>query len=468
MSAFRRFLGLIAAWSLLESTALAQTTGRIEGRVLGPDGQVLPGVAVTIASPSLQGTRAAMTGADGVFRFSALAPGIYAVKAELSGFNPLEVPEVLVALDRTSSLELSMTTAQKETVIVTGEAPLINQTETTSGADFSRRIFQNIPTGRTYQSLAFNAPGVVPGGIADSPSINGASAAENRYVVDGLDVTDPAFGVSSSSLAFEFIQEVQVKTGGYEVDYSGALGGVINVLTKSGGNEFHGDVFGYFNNDALQATARTTQEFGRTVGVTRYDFGADAGGKIIQDELWFFAAINPSFSEVEQETRQQLHFVEKDKRLFYAGKLTWQAAPQHRIVALAFGDPGTTDDVGTFTGQFPPFNSKNAAGLLTHDSKQGAYSYALAYDATPSANLLGELSIGRFDQRQEFIPVANSANPYQDLTRGDPLRSSRGAEIPSSSRMPVSRLRPVASGALGWPRTEAGRAISSARPQPTT
>ena len=122
--------------------------------------------------------------------------------------------------------------------------------------------------------------------------------------MDGLDVTDPAFGVSSSSLAFEFIQEVQVKTGGYEVDYSGALGGVINVLTKSGGNEFHGDVFGYFNNDALQATARTTQEFGRTVGVTRYDFGADAGGKIIQDELWFFAAINPSFSEVEQETRQ--------------------------------------------------------------------------------------------------------------------------------------------------------------------
>ena len=137
-------------------------------------------------------------------------------------------------------------------------------------------------------------------------------------------------------------------------------------------------------------------------------------------------------------------------------------------MASAFGDPGTTDDVGTFTGQFPPFNSKNAAGLLTHDSKQGAYSYALAYDATPSANLLGELSIGRFDQRQEFIPVANSANPYQDLTPGGSFAVEQGCGDPLLVADAGVSFAPGCIGALGWPRTEAGRRDSSARPQPTT
>ncbi len=355
----RRFLGLAATSLLLESAAAGQTTGRIDGRVFDPDRQALAGATVTVASPSLQGIRPFVTAADGLFRFSALAPGSYMVKAELPGFNPIEVPDVTVALDRTASLELSMTRAVKEIVLVTGEPPVIDQTDTTSGADFSPRTFQNIPTARTYQSLALAAPGVVPGGIADNPSVYGASAAENRYVVDGIDVTDPAFGVSASSLAFEFIQEVQVKTGGYQVDYSGALGGVINVLTKSGGNEFHGDLFGYFNSDTLQAAARPTAEYGRTVGVTRYDFGADAGGKLVQDELWYFGAINPSISDVDQQTRQELPFTEHRRNIYYAGKLTWRPAPPHRLVASAFGDPGRSENLGRGT---PPGCSSTIRG----------------------------------------------------------------------------------------------------------
>ncbi len=431
MSALRRFLGLVATGVLFASAVRAQTTGRIEGRIVDTDGLVLAGVTVTASSPSLQGIRTAVTERDGLFWFPALPPGNYEVKAELQRFNPLEVPIVTVTLDRTSSLELSMTRVQQEAVVVEAQAPIIDQTETTDGADFPRRVFENIPTGRTYQSLAFAAPTVVPSGIPDSPSIMGASGAENRYVVDGLDVTDPAYGVSGSSLAFEFIQEVQVKTGGYQVDYSGALGGVINVLTKSGGNDFHGDVFGYFNSDALEATAKSSVEFGQTVGLTRYDFGADAGGKLIQDKLWYFAAINPSISDVEQETRQNIGYTEHNETLYFAGKLTWNIASQHRVVLSGFGDPSQTDDISAFQGMFPPFNTRNAAGLLVHDSKQGGYGYGLTYDVTPSANLLGELTLGRYQQRLEFVPVQNTSNPYFDNTPGGSFAVQQGCGAPS-------------------------------------
>ncbi len=430
MSAVRRFC-LVATGFLRAFSGEGQTTGQIEGRIVGPDGRVAPGVVVTVSSPNLQGIRTTVTGNEGLFRFPALPPGNYEVKAELQGYNPLEVPVVPVTLDRTSSLELSMTRVQQEAVVVEAQAPIIDQTDTSDGADFTRKIFENIPTGRTYQSLAFAAPTVIPSGLTDSPSIMGATGAENRYVVDGLDVTDPAFGVSGSSLAFEFIQEVQVKTGGYQVDYSGALGGVINVLTKSGGNDFHGDVFGYFNSDALEATAKTSVDFGQTVGLTRYDFGADAGGKVIQDELWYFAAINPSISDVDQETRQDIPYTERNETLYFAGKLTWNIASQHRLVASGFGDPSETDNIAAFQGMFPPFNSRNAAGLLVHNSKQGGYGYGLTYDVTPSANLLGELALGRYEQRLQFLPVQNTANPYVDLTPGGSFAVQQGCGDPA-------------------------------------
>jgi hypothetical protein len=425
-----RWLGLSVVALLSGGFVLAQTTGRIEGRIVDTDGRVLPGVSVSVSSPSLQGTKAAVSESDGLFRFPALPPGNYLVKAELSGFNPLEVPAVSVTLDRTASLELSMIPVQREAVVVTAEAPMIDRTDASDGADFRRRLFENIPTGRTYQSLAFAAPTVIPSGLPDSPSIMGASGAENRYVVDGLDVTDPAFGVSGSSLAFEFIDEVQVKTGGYQVDYSGALGGVINVLTKSGGNDFRGDVFGYFNSDALEATAKTSVEYGQTVGLTRYDFGADAGGKLIQDKLWYFGAINPSISDVDQLTRQENPYTERLETLYFAGKLTWNIASQHRIVASGFGDPSETDNASAFQGMFPPFNTRNAAGLLVHNTKQGGYGYGLTYDVTPTSNLLGELTLGRYQQRLQFLPVQNTSNPYIDLTPGGSFAVQQGCGDP--------------------------------------
>ena len=447
MSALRRFLGLSVVF-LSCGSALAQTTGRIEGRIVDPDGRVLAGVTVTASSPSLQGLRTAVTEGDGLFRFPVLPPGNYEVKAELQGFNPLEVPVVPVTLDRTSSLDLSMTRVQQESVVVEAQAPIINQTDTSDGADFTRKIFENIPTGRTYQSLAFAAPTVIPSGLTDSPSIMGATGAENRYVVDGLDTTDPAFGTIGSTLAFEFIEEVQVKTGGYEAEYGGALGGTLNVITKSGSNELRGDVFGYFSDDSLQSEAPPLVLAGRDFGFTEYDFGADIGGKFIEDKLWYFVAVNPSTFEQDRSTstNPDSPITTTVDRLYYAGKLTWQLAPSHQLVVSAFGDPSETDNIGAFQGMFPPFNSRNAAGLLVHNSKQGGYGYGLTYDVTPSPQWLGELTLGRYEQRLQFLPVQNVANPYVDLTPGGSFAVQQGCGDPGPRRRGGRVLRAGMSG----------------------
>jgi outer membrane receptor protein involved in Fe transport len=140
---------------------------------------------------------------------------------------------------------------------VTSESPVLDVTSTTIGTAFSGQLLSDLPAGRDANSVAWLAAGAVEGGgartqdLAGNPSIMGASALENRYVVDELDTSDPAFGYAGSGISFNFVEEVQVKTGGYEAEFGGAMGGVINMITKSGGNEFHGDIFGHYMDEGI-------------------------------------------------------------------------------------------------------------------------------------------------------------------------------------------------------------------------
>ena len=149
---------------------------------------------------------------------------------------------------------------QREPVVVSAEAPVVDTTSTTLGENFAQRSIQTLPTGRNYSSIVQVAPGI--SSDADSRNttqstitVYGSSGAENAFYIDGVNTTGVEYGFQGKELNYEFVQEVDVKTGGYEAEYGRSTGGIVNVITKSGGNEFHGDVFGYFNNDALQATA---------------------------------------------------------------------------------------------------------------------------------------------------------------------------------------------------------------------
>jgi outer membrane receptor protein involved in Fe transport len=385
----------------------AQTTGRIDGRTVDAgDESPLPGVLVTITSPDLQGAREATSDANGQFRFLGLPPGVYAVKATLDSYSPIEQSDVRVSLDRAVSLVLSLQGGIVDVITVTAETPLIDTSTTTAGANFTEEIFNQLPVPRTFQGLAFKAPGVVSGGLGDNPSIGGASAAENRYVVEGLDTTDAAFGTIATEVPFEFIKEVEVKTGGYEAEYGGALGGLLNVITKSGGNQLSGNLFGYFSDDSLQAEAEPIIQFGQDLGYTEYDFGAALGGKLIEDKLWYFAAVNPSRLEETYTTRTGVENTEQVETLFFAGKLTAQPHPSHQFVLSAFGDP--TDIEGNLT-------ARSAAGLVGDDREQGANNYSANYSATLSADAFLELAAGRTDQKFRQQPFTDV--PFYELLR---------------------------------------------------
>ena len=162
-------LALVAVALLVVPAAYAQTTGRIEGRVVNDQGESLPGVTVQINSEALQGERITVTDADGRFRFVGLTPGSYDLRANLEGFGIVEQQNIKVSLDRTVTLQLQLNPAFGEEVTVSGVAPVIDTTSTTGGASFDEQLFQNLPTTRTFTGLAFAAPGVVTGGLGSQP-----------------------------------------------------------------------------------------------------------------------------------------------------------------------------------------------------------------------------------------------------------------------------------------------------------
>ena len=166
-----RILGVaVASLLLLASDAMAQTTGRIEGRVVDSSGAVIPGATVTATSPNLQGARWGSPTWTGL-RMSRRSPGTYKVMAELTGFSTVEA-SARVTLDGTAALDLTLhPSSLTEVVTVTGEAAIIDPNSTTTGAKFDEALFNMMPVTRTFQGLAFAAPGVVPGGLGTNPSV---------------------------------------------------------------------------------------------------------------------------------------------------------------------------------------------------------------------------------------------------------------------------------------------------------
>ena len=207
-----------------------------------------------------------------------------------------------VNLSRTASVEISLQPqgASANVTVHDTSGAAVDVSNNTSGTSVSTEQFSNLPTQRTVQSLPHHCSTVARSGLRDAsgrdrdPSVGGSSGPENNYILDGVNTTDPAFGGSGANLPFEFVQEVEIKTGAYGAEYGRATGGIFNVITKSGGNEFHGDGFGYFT---AKSFVRDTKQFPFTGsapnGFSEIDAGVDVGGPIKKDKIWFFAAFNP-------------------------------------------------------------------------------------------------------------------------------------------------------------------------------
>ena len=343
-----RFACLLPAF-IATASLFGQTTGSIQGHVAAADGALLPNAQIT-ATGALPGERSAITDALGSYHFAALPPGRYRLRAALSGFQ-VEEREAIVSLGATTTLDFRLTLSQAEKITVVAEVPALDRTSTEVGNTVDAQAFTRLPLSRDYTSIATYQPGVTQDSAENGQgfSVFGATGLENSYYIDGVDVTGVRIGSEIKSLPEEFLQEVEVKTATYSAEYGRVLGGVVNAITRSGGNEFHGEAFGYFDNESLQAKAKPGVIGGNFAGFSDIDFGASLGGYFLRDRLWFFGVYDRK--ELRRDVRlvtgsgspfDGSRFRSDDLRQnLYAGKLTWTVSPSASVVGSVVGDPSS-------------------------------------------------------------------------------------------------------------------------------
>ena len=247
-----------------------------------------------------------ITDADGSYRAQTLEPGRYSVRIELDGFRATEVPDVTVLVGRPLVIDASLDIGTlAEAISVVAEGPTIDIRGTAVANNVSSEEIAALPKTRSFQRLALTAPKVNAGEIEGGFQVNGASGAENNFIVDGISTSSLINGSSRQNTVFEYIQEVQVKTAGIQAEYGGALGGVISAITKSGGNTFTGEGHYYYSGNGLssgpvqrlvldpvdEATVNFFQDAKQRDN--RNEIGGSIGGPIIRDRLFFFGSFSP-------------------------------------------------------------------------------------------------------------------------------------------------------------------------------
>mgnify|MGYP000078860872 CR=1 FL=1 len=302
-------LGLLLSWSAL---AAQEPVGRIIGTISEEDGSPLPGVAVVATSPSLIRQATSTSDANGVYRLLSFPAGKYRIVFSLPGFKSVVREVVELAIEQTLVINVQMVPGKlEEEVTVVGGSPLIDIKSTTQGMTLNKTEFSKLPRGRNYDSLITVIPGVANEAVSGGTSIDGATGLENMYYMDGMNTSDLLRGNLEQQAAFEFVDEVQVKSSGYQAEFGGSLGGVVNVITRSGGNAFHGELVGYYEGSALTGKERNTlrlnpfdltkaeyvnyQDLYGKDKINRFEGGFSLGGYFLKDRIWFFGAVLPVF-----------------------------------------------------------------------------------------------------------------------------------------------------------------------------
>jgi Carboxypeptidase regulatory-like domain/TonB-dependent Receptor Plug Domain len=366
-SMLKRYLTIFLALAFWGGVSKSQdiTKGSISGVVRDPSGAVVAGATVRLSSPN--GNRDTVTDSLGGYVFDNLTPGDkYTVSVAQAGFSQSKIENIAVGLNRHSTVDLTLQVGRaSEAVTVQAAAEAIDLSSTTTGANIDESLYKNVPVGRNISAVMSMAPGVADSGGAGAanPSINGASGLENQYLIDGADTTDPGFGgfgtysreygPLGNGINFDFVQQVQVQTGGFEAQYGTALGGVVNVVTKAGTNQFHGDLFGYFSPPQFEAERRNADPVLSSKGdfLTHQgsiDYGGDAGGYLIRDKLFWYGGFNPLYlTDYKQAdpsyANSALGVVGRRITTYdYTAKLNYNLGTKHQFEGSVFGDPSST------------------------------------------------------------------------------------------------------------------------------
>lgn len=415
-------------------TAFAQIMpeGKITGKVVDDQGNPLPGVTVEATSPKLVGKAATVTDATGTFRLMALPSGTYEITFSLPGFKTLVRKDIVLQLSQTLVLNVTMEPAAiEEQVTVVGQSPLIDVKSTVKGQTMTKETFLSLPRGRSFDSLISTLPGVQNEGITGGLSVDGATGTENMWYVDGADVTNIHIGTRGQNVVLELVDEVKVTASGYNAEFGGSMGGVVNVITRSGGNTYHGDVMAFYENNKLWMQGKTRDylrenpyvynQFEYVNNDDLYFNGGknrdrwyriegvfSLGGYILKDRLWFFGSINPIYSQTEAlrdfNHRQGPWYQFLNKNYYYNGSIKLTAAPITGVRVSA----SYVNNFYKYRGAIPSIDGTSSA---TSEWYKDGYDYpnwttTLTVDWTASNNLLVSLRSGWHRQDQNNQQVA--------------------------------------------------------------
>ena len=428
--ASRVTVGLIAL-AVAASGWAQTTTGRLIGNVVDGSGAALPGVSVTIASPALiGGTQSKVTDARGEYGFIGIAPGEYTVRAELTGFVPQERGAVKVPLGGAAAIIIAMPAGTFTGEIeVTDETPVVDPTQINSEQIFERSYMQQSAIGsvnRNYLTVVNQAAGVAGGdwGGTPQPRVFGSTIGENAYFIDGVDTTDPVMATATASMAFDTIGEIQLLTGGFEAEYGRATGGIVNVVTRSGGNTFSGAVDIRYRDQSFQESGEHFDTSELDNSFQQYSF--TLGGPILRDRLWFFSSYQWSDDQFTPIASPTTRAVETQNVL---AKLTWQAHPSWRVVGKYSEDPFSTDNFNASRWVMPEAASQTGGGTEVPSVELNAVlSESLLWNATGGNYVFetfvypqsGDLqTIGHYNYDTGLNTHNYGNQQYWESTRGD-------------------------------------------------
>ena len=329
-----------------------ETTAGLQGTVKDASGAVVANAHVVVRGTSLVGDKALDTDAAGYYRFANLPPGSYSIEVTAKGFKTVKRAGLTLETGHLPTVDIALEIGTAaEVVEVSGAAPLIDITTETTQTNITQDVVQDVPHGRSFQSVIQFAPsarneplagsnpynggtgngGTSPGNGSNGNNVGfmvaGGSDSENSYLVEGQETADVAGGFSHTNVPFDFIQEVQVKSSGVEAEHGGSLGGVVNVIMKKGSNAYHGSVWAQFENQGLDGSPVAYQRYdplGQTVvapgegAINNIDTpyqqvqpirpktsdiypGFNFGGPLMKDKMFFFLGFNPEWNDYERK-----------------------------------------------------------------------------------------------------------------------------------------------------------------------